>query len=140
MGQARTILERMAALQRQIRRPSLALLAGDFNSVPGSAVHRQGLLGGGSHRLLRLCIIDMCLTVDEIARFLISNSVAPPVPGRRFVAEGTLDCSAEDRRNMSGQLESRGAGWPAKSGSSPAAVRTFPPSGTGCCWGALHCD
>ena len=28
---------------------------------------------------------------------------------RRFVAGGALDCAAEDRRNMSGQLESRGA-------------------------------
>ena len=28
---------------------------------------------------------------------------------RRFVEGGALDCAAEDRRNMSGQLESRGA-------------------------------
>ena len=76
MGQARTTLERMAALQRQFARASWALLAGDFNSVPGSGVHR-------------------------------------------FVAQGTLDCAGEDRRNMSGQLENEKTGWPARFSRSP---------------------
>ena len=30
----------------------------------------------------------------------------------RFVRHGELDCGAEDRRNMAGQLEGAGQGWP----------------------------
>ena len=40
MAQARTILNRMAALRARAGRPALALLAGDFNSAPGSGVVR----------------------------------------------------------------------------------------------------
>ena len=40
VAQARTILNRMAALRARAGRPALALLAGDFNSAPGSGVVR----------------------------------------------------------------------------------------------------
>ena len=40
VAQARTILSRMAALRARAGRPALALLAGDFNSAPGSGVVR----------------------------------------------------------------------------------------------------
>ena len=48
VAQARTILSHMAALQREAGRPSWAMLAGDFNSVPGSAIYRSG---GSRHTL-----------------------------------------------------------------------------------------
>ena len=40
VAQARTILSRMAALQAEAGRPTWVMLAGDFNSVPGSAIYR----------------------------------------------------------------------------------------------------
>ena len=36
-----------------------------------------------------------------------------------FVQEGELDCVLEDRRMLSGQLESEERGWPPKRGSMP---------------------
>lgn len=68
VAQARAILERMAAVRAGAGAPTLALLAGDFNSAPGSGVVR-------------------------------------------FVASGALDCAAEDRRGLSGQLECQARGW-----------------------------
>ena len=70
MAQARAILDRMAAVRAGAGAPALALLAGDFNSAPGSAVVR-------------------------------------------FVGAGALDCAAEDRRGLSGQLECQARGWSA---------------------------
>ena len=49
----------------------------------------------------------------------------PMFLARRFVAGGALDCAAEDRRNMSGQLEHRGAMRRLSQGLSPQ-VRLSP--------------
>ena len=61
LAQARTILQRMAALQQEAAEPVVPMLMGDFNATAHSAVYS-------------------------------------------FVAEGCLDCSAHDRRDLSGQL------------------------------------
>ena len=61
IAQARTILQRMAAIQQELPQPALPLLMGDFNAAAYSAVYS-------------------------------------------FVAQGVLDCSAHDRRDLSGQL------------------------------------
>jgi len=81
VAQARAILDRMAAVRAGAGAPALALLAGDFNSAPGSAVVR-------------------------------------------FVGAGALDCAAEDRRGLSGQLECQARGWRAGLVARPRFTRT----------------
>lgn len=42
-AQIRTMLEAMRAMQQSAGQPSWAMLMGDFNSIPGSAIYRYAV-------------------------------------------------------------------------------------------------